>query len=170
MRKPDKGGGSITRSWNNDGEALTKKAPSKVARSYASYQGNIKARPPEKGGGTVTRDGWNNDAQPLKKEAISPQIYYAVRFQGTIKRKDLTKMNTDYKGYQGDMKVSNGKGKGYHPSFYNLTYKTRNSVKEKDKMVSIKLLWSKFFRSSNPRRQKPGKLEFDKGEQGMWYD
>ena len=170
-QKPLKGGGTVARnSWNNDEKPLTQWSPPRAAQHATLFQGNVKAKKPLKGGGTVARNSWNNDEEPLKKEAISPQIHYAVRFQGTTKKKDLTKMNDDYKGYEGDIKVKNGKGKGHHPSFYHLTYKTRNSVAEKEKPVSFKLMWSKLFRSNNPPQRKPDKLEFDKGEIGMWHD
>jgi hypothetical protein len=83
-KKPLVGGGSITRGWNNGGVPLMKKGrnannesiagykgkmPISAMPNYSksregSYAGNMKAKKPLKGGGSITRR-WNNNGEPL---------------------------------------------------------------------------------------------------------
>ena len=84
-RPPLTGGGSISRSWNNNGRALPQKLPrvrgagsfrgrhsKSIIPSYGdegvgTYQGNRKSQRPLKGaGGSITRR-WNNQGQPLRQ-------------------------------------------------------------------------------------------------------
>ena len=113
-KKPMKGGGSITRSWNNGGQPILGsgrgaygeassnyqgKMPLSSMPSYSgsregSYAGKMKARKPlTGGGGSITRH-WNNDEQPLP---------------GSGRFANLEEIS----GYQGKMKAQRAK-KGYH--------------------------------------------------------
>jgi len=173
--KPLKGGGSVSRgNWNNEEQPLQKKAISPQIYFAARFSGNTKARKPLKGGGSVYRDNWNNDEEPLQKKAISPQIYFAARFTGTLKEKKVNKKpDTDAVQDAGLVKVKRNSDTGFHPSFYYGNRKEHKaSIYEKDKKLSFTLMWSKLFRTNQPKhlRKKNPKLEFDKGEEGMWYD
>ncbi|MDW8331934.1 MAG: hypothetical protein RMK43_09810, partial [Cyclobacteriaceae bacterium] len=82
-RKPLKGGGSISgQLWNNRGQPVPGKTPGIGARRIDTYSGNIrgrkvfgdqgegytgsiKARKPQKGGGSISGQLWNNRGQPV---------------------------------------------------------------------------------------------------------
>ncbi len=105
-RKPLKGGGSVSgKSWNNKGQAVAGKSPSEGAESVGTYQGNlrmfqvrpgygkqgvdfsgnIKARKPLKGGGSVSGKMWNNKGIPIGVRTPSNEAAKAGTFQGNIK-------------------------------------------------------------------------------------
>lgn len=82
-RKPLKGGGSVSgKLWNNNGQPILGRAPGKTDEQQATYQGNlrfrktfgdqgegysgnIKAKKPLKGGGSVSGKLWNNKETPI---------------------------------------------------------------------------------------------------------
>lgn len=82
-RKPLKGGGSVSgKLWNNKGQPILGRAPGKTDEQQATYQGNlrfrktfgdqgegysgnIKAKKPLKGGGSVSGKLWNNKETPI---------------------------------------------------------------------------------------------------------
>ncbi|MEN8249001.1 MAG: hypothetical protein ABFS32_08715 [Bacteroidota bacterium] len=88
-KKPLKGGGSITRQWNNNEQPLARrrspdaerisnykgKMPLSAMPSYGPskggvYAGNLKSKKPIKGGGgSITRQ-WNNNEQPITRDDI----------------------------------------------------------------------------------------------------
>lgn len=100
-RKREKGGGSISGSWNNNGRAIAGRNAGangklgfysgnmKPRRGYSpqgeTYTGNIKARKPEKGGGSISRS-WNNNGRAIvgKNAGGDPDISW---YQGTVKFK-----------------------------------------------------------------------------------
>lgn len=106
-RRPLKGGGSVSGSWNNKGRAIAGKAPGKGAEQIGTYQGNlrlfqlrpgygrqgidyagnIKARKPLKGGGSVSGRRWNNKGQPIYVRTPSSDALRAGAFQGNMKAK-----------------------------------------------------------------------------------
>ncbi len=100
-RKPLQGGGSITRHWNNNGQPLMRKGRSNAAIAISGfsgkqrspgkprsapgpeglYAGNIKARKPQQGGGSITRH-WNNKGQPLMRKERSDAAMAISGFSG----------------------------------------------------------------------------------------
>ncbi|MBX2968608.1 MAG: hypothetical protein KF803_04510 [Cyclobacteriaceae bacterium] len=82
-RKPLKGGGSVSgKLWNNNGQPILGRPPGKTDEQQATYQGNlrfrkafgdqgegysgnIKAKKPLKGGGSVSGKLWNNKETPI---------------------------------------------------------------------------------------------------------
>ena len=110
-RKPFKGGGSVSgRRWNNNGTPIQGKTPGIGAKGVgnykgnlrrfqakpsmqiqgAGYTGNIKARKPMKGGGSVSGKGWNNNGTPVPVRQPSDQTRKAGRFPGNYKLFDLS--------------------------------------------------------------------------------
>ena len=192
-KEKEGGGGSISGiSWNNEGQSTTAKVRSKDAERSSSYAGNLKrGKEEEGGGGSISGRSWNNEGQPLSRKPVSPGVFLSTRIKGGEKQKNVIPeknmehqkykghiktlymhpaVNTQFVNYSGSVKVVKKKGKGYHPSFYFHRGDT-NSQEEKEKKVSFKLLWNKFFRSnqSDEQKKKPAKLEFDKREIGLWY-
>ncbi len=105
-QRPLKGGGSVSgKSWNNRGQAVAGKSPGKGAERAGTYQGdlrifearpgygkqgvdfsgNIKARKPLKGGGSVSGKGWNNQGQPISVRTPSNEAARAGTYSGNIK-------------------------------------------------------------------------------------
>jgi hypothetical protein len=88
-RRPLKGGGSRSTSWNNEGRPIEGQTPG--GGDVARYQGTLKARRPEKGGGgSVSGRAWNNKNTPLPVRAPGTGYDRVGKFQGTVKaqRKD----------------------------------------------------------------------------------
>jgi hypothetical protein len=106
IRRP-KGGGSISGSWNNKGRAVAVKAPGIGAKFVGQYQGfikridispgfgyqgetykgSIKARRPQKGGGSISGVVWNNGGIPINRKAYSPAALKISAYTGTLKAK-----------------------------------------------------------------------------------
>ncbi|HRJ31732.1 MAG TPA: hypothetical protein PLV21_11965 [Cyclobacteriaceae bacterium] len=116
-RKPLKGGGSVSgKLWNNQGRAITGRYPGKGAEQAATYQGNIrfrkgfddvgsdytgniKARKPMKGGGSVSGKLWNNKGQPVLGRAPGRSDEQMATYQGNIRfRKSFDDVGADYTG------------------------------------------------------------------------
>ena len=99
--KPLKGGGSITRLWNNNGKSVTLRYRDPVNEAVAGYKGqmplsampsysggkegvyagNRKAKKPLKGGGSITRL-WNNNGLPIQGKG--PGKYNVAGYQGAM--------------------------------------------------------------------------------------
>jgi hypothetical protein len=79
------------RSWNNDGKPVTGKGPGKAAFAYGSFQGNVKTRKPEKGGGSVSGQLWNNSGNPIAVR--TPGRTQGENYSGNIRR---TNLRNDY--------------------------------------------------------------------------
>jgi hypothetical protein len=100
-RRPEKGGGSVSgKLWNNNETPIAGRVPrgqTKIARYQGNmkarnhelqdqgeeYTGNIKARRPEKGGGSVSGKLWNNNETPIAVRV--PKNQEAGRFSGNIR-------------------------------------------------------------------------------------
>jgi hypothetical protein len=109
-RKREKGGGSISGSWNNNGQAIAGRnagANGKIGfysgnmkprRGYSpqgeTYTGNIKAKKREKGGGSVSGKFWNNNEQSTT--ARNSNSTKMAAFQGNIKGKKSEKKDVNY--------------------------------------------------------------------------
>ena len=116
-RRPLKGGGSISgKRWNNNGMPVGVRTPSgdaaRAARFQgnirggkvfspqgADYTGNIKAKRPLKGGGSVSGKNWNNQGLPIGVRTPSGDAARAARFQGNIRGgKVFSPQGADYTG------------------------------------------------------------------------
>jgi hypothetical protein len=105
-RRPDKGGGSRSgKLWNNNRTPIAVRVPSGKSSRIAGYQGNIragrkgfsdqgeeytgdiKARRPEKGGGSVSGKIWNNGGRSLPGKDYSSHSREVSRFTGNYKAK-----------------------------------------------------------------------------------
>ncbi|MGE0770805.1 MAG: hypothetical protein AB7K37_03770 [Cyclobacteriaceae bacterium] len=120
--KPLKGGGSVSGMWNNNGNPIAVRSPDAGAakagtwqgdfrrgtltpgftKQGADYAGNIKARKPLKGGGSVSGKLWNNQETPIAVRTPAGDAARAGKFQGTFRRGELspgfTKQGADYTG------------------------------------------------------------------------
>lgn len=67
--------------------ALPPKTPGIGAKGIGSFSGNIKARKPEKGGGSVSGKSWNNNGSPLPPKSPGAGSMRALSFSGNIKSK-----------------------------------------------------------------------------------
>jgi len=106
-KKPLKGGGSITRGWNNGGVPLMKKGRNNNSESISSYQGRMRAsgmtgygkgregvyagrmkskKPLKGGGGSITRL-WNNNEEPLIGKGQTDTDKSRLAYQGNMKAK-----------------------------------------------------------------------------------
>jgi hypothetical protein len=107
-RRPIKGGGSISgKFYNNNGRAIAGRPPSLTSRAIGSYQGkfqrgelstifgkqgagysgNIKARRPPKGGGSISGKMLSNNGEPIEGRPPSSPTISASRFTGRTKAK-----------------------------------------------------------------------------------
>ncbi|MDH5599540.1 MAG: hypothetical protein OEY34_10475, partial [Cyclobacteriaceae bacterium] len=178
QKKPKGAGGSINVQWNNDGMPLQKLERSKDTGRATAYQGNMKATKPVHGGGSIDRGNWNNKGKSTNEKYISPATRIATRFTGKDKKKEIiTEKRDDYVNFSGTIKVKKTKGgKDQHPSFYYVNAKNKqlNGKEEKEKKISLIVLWSKIFKRNGNQpsnlKEKPGKLEFDKREIGIWHE
>ncbi|HEX8041702.1 MAG TPA: hypothetical protein VF490_21290, partial [Chryseosolibacter sp.] len=100
-RRPEKGGGSVSgKVWNNKNTPIAVRAPrgqTQIARYQGNikagrrdfedqgeeYSGNIRARRPEKGGGSVSGKLWNNNETPIQVKL--PRSRQGGDFQGNMK-------------------------------------------------------------------------------------
>jgi hypothetical protein len=64
-KRQQKGGGSISGSWNNKGNPIQRRSFSPAALKIGRYAGNLKAKRPEKGGGSISGKVWNNNEQAI---------------------------------------------------------------------------------------------------------
>jgi len=97
-RKPLKGGGSVSGSWNNNGRAIAGRYPGKGAE-VALFSGNIKARKPLKGGGSISGKNWNNQGRAIQGKTPGIGANKIDIYQGNIKgRKVFAPQGEEYTG------------------------------------------------------------------------
>lgn len=98
-RKPLKGGGSVSGSWNNKGRAIAGRYPGKGAEQVGTYSGNIKFRKPLKGGGSISGKQWNNQGRAIQGKTPGIGANKIDTYQGNIKgRKTFTPQGEEYSG------------------------------------------------------------------------
>jgi hypothetical protein len=116
-RKPMRGGGSVSgRLWNNQGRAVASKVPGVGARGIDKYQGtlrgrkgfspqgeeytgNIKARRPLTGGGSVSGKLWNNNQRAVAGKVPGIGARGIDKYQGTLRgRKGFSNQGEEYTG------------------------------------------------------------------------
>jgi hypothetical protein len=122
-----RGGGSISRSWNNKGRPLIGKGMNantaaisgfsgkmrssgmpKYGRSKESmYAGSMKASPrPRGGGGSISRS-WNNKGRPLIGKGLNANTEAISGFSGKMRSSGMPKYGRSREGmYSGNMKAS----------------------------------------------------------------
>ncbi len=127
--RPFKGGGSATRSkpWNNNHNPIEVRFGRMWSNRSARFQGNfrkgelsspgfgkqgigysgdIKAKRPLKGGGSVSGRVWNNNRRPLDVKAGAPGFDRGARFRGNFRRNELAPgYGRQGFGYAGDIKA-----------------------------------------------------------------
>ncbi|MBS1507647.1 MAG: hypothetical protein JSS79_13480 [Bacteroidetes bacterium] len=86
LKRQAKGGGSISGSWNNNGDPIAKRTYSPAALKIGVFSGNMKAKRPEKGGGSNSGH-WNNNGEPIAKRTYSPAALKLGIYAGSIKAK-----------------------------------------------------------------------------------
>ncbi len=133
-RKPLKGGGSVSgRGWNNNGTPISGKTPGIGAKGIgnykgnlrrfqakpsmqqqgAGYTGNIKAKKPLKGGGSISGKMWNNGETPIPVRQPSDQARKASRYPGNFKQFDLKPSRRNQgEEYAGNIKTKRVKDRG----------------------------------------------------------
>ena len=82
-KRKEKGGGSISGFWNNQGRAIATKAP--LETRGPGFAGNVKFKKPEKGGGSVSGKLWNNDGKAVAVR--TPIEKGGAEYAGNIKFK-----------------------------------------------------------------------------------
>lgn len=128
-RRPDKGGGSRSGHWNNNNTPIQGRTPKGASARIAGYQGNIrvgrkgfqdqgeeyagniKARRPDKGGGSVSGKLWNNDERPLPGKDYS-YAKNVSRYSGNMKAKKPGTLSADNKkaaNFSGDARMARGR-------------------------------------------------------------
>jgi hypothetical protein len=87
-QRPLKGGGSVSgRLWNNKGQAIEGKTPTRQDTRVVRFQGNARARRPLTGGGSVSGRLWNNKGQPIAGRAGTQEDTRNVTYQGNVRAK-----------------------------------------------------------------------------------
>jgi len=126
-KPPVKGGGSITRGWNNSGMPLNPKGRNGNSESISnfsgrmrasgtpkygrsregSYTGRMKASPrPGGGGGSITRH-WNNSGMPLNPKGRNGNSESISNFSGRMRASGMPKYGRSREGsYSGRIKAS----------------------------------------------------------------
>jgi hypothetical protein len=169
IRKPAKGGGSVKfRLHNNGGSPLQKQAPGLGTALATRYQGNLRSNRIPKPDRSY--EGYQGNMRAKDNPAMN--MDYA-NFQGRYRLSQLVPgYNMSYVNYSGNTKVKRGSKKGKHPSFYYDGIKN-SSIKEKDKPVNFKLMWSKLFKKNENR---PKHLDekvnprYSRDEAKIWYE
>ncbi len=107
--RPEKGGGSVSgKMWNNNNRSIPVRAPGRASMGIGNYrghlkqeelkgftlqglayQGNIKTRRPEKGGGSVSGKLWNNRESPIPARQPGRNGMMIANFRGTFKPYEL---------------------------------------------------------------------------------
>ncbi|MBS1542255.1 MAG: hypothetical protein JST14_01370 [Bacteroidetes bacterium] len=82
-KRKEKGGGSISGPWNNEGRAIATKAP--LETRGPGFAGNVKFKKPEKGGGSVSGKLWNNEGKAVAVR--TPLEKGGADYSGNIKFK-----------------------------------------------------------------------------------
>lgn len=82
--KTPKGGGSVSKGFNNKGEPISVKAPGIGAQFVGGYQGFFRTRRPLKGGGSISGRGFNNGGMPINGKAPSIGVNMAS-YRGNIR-------------------------------------------------------------------------------------
>lgn len=90
--------------WNNDERAIEGKAYVGQTR-LSRYSGNLKARRPEKGGGSVSGKLWNNEERPIDGKAYTG-LTKLSRYSGNVKAKRPEKGGGEEGDFSGNVKVS----------------------------------------------------------------
>jgi hypothetical protein len=101
IRTP-KGGGSVSKGFNNKGRAVDVKAPGMGANFVGDYRGFLRQSRPLKGGGSISGRGFNNHGQPINVKA--PGIGANMgNYSGNIKAQVKT-FNQEGLNYSGNIK------------------------------------------------------------------
>lgn len=102
VRTP-KGGGSVSRGFNNQGRPVDVKAPGAGARFVGGYQGFLRTRRPLKGGGSVSGRSLNNGGRAIMVKA--PGIGASMgNYRGNIRSQAKT-FNQEGLDFQGNIKT-----------------------------------------------------------------
>ncbi len=165
-RPPKGAGGSVSgRSKNNDGKALGQRYTDSKSRAYPRFQGNIVGYKKRMGGGgSVSGKLWNNNKKPIREHSEHIKMKWATgSYDGRFRKKPYHAHNFK------NTKVM-------HPSAkYTLSAKQQNGKKEKEKLFSFRIWWSKLFKKNenqpesvkNSGERKP---RYDPSEKGLWND
>jgi hypothetical protein len=127
-RKSPKGGGSVSgRLWNNRQTAINVRRPGSGASRASKYTGNlrgtelrsqfrdqgeeftgtIKARRPQKGGGSISGKLWNNREQAISVRTPGSGAERAGKYAGNLRGGDLrSKFKKQGEGFSGNLKAS----------------------------------------------------------------
>lgn len=140
-RRAAKGGGSVTRRWNNDGIPIPGRAPGLGASSIAKFRGNksqrrgfgnqgeeyngsIKSRRPFKGGGSAS-GRWNNNGLPIRGKSPGIGAFGINLYKGDVRgKKRLRNQGEEYRGNNRTGKGFNDQGEEFSGMF-----KARRPVK-----------------------------------------
>jgi hypothetical protein len=108
-KRPEKGGGSVSgKLWNNKENPIPGRQPGKSGMMIAGfrgtfkpyelkpgmqpqgeeYRGSIKARKPEKGGGSVSGKLWNNNEQPIQGKTPGKNAFAMRDYRGKNRQPD----------------------------------------------------------------------------------
>lgn len=211
-RRPDKGGGSRSgKIWNNNQTPIAVRVPSGKSSGIAGYQGNIrvsrkgfsdqgeeytgniKARRPEKGGGSVSGKLWNNNEKAILVRIPKNKQEGDFTGRGVRRNWDYIKNPSSadaaqrtrepgkafYRAgdYQGNIKLKKfdlSAKKERHPDARFVKTNKNNVSGEKGMFTNFKLWWARLFRKSETQpdhlKEKGRKPRYDSGESGLWYE
>ena len=100
MKKPEKGGGSISGSWNNDGKAIASKKPSKNSLQAGKFSGNSKTTDSKP---SVRNQGGDFAGNIKVKKPVTGDP--EAKWQGHIKYDEMiTGFNESYNFYRGTLR------------------------------------------------------------------
>ncbi len=193
-KQPAKGGGSVSKRWNNNGDPLLKLQRSEQTIAATKFQGNVKVTSEKQSQSSGTKYGEAKKIAGIKIGTGAGTMHKQKRLKlnnnlpkqldRSQKRRaeaDLgTKRGTDWafsfwefgNPIQMGLVKQHTKAKGkLHPST-NFNYNSTNSIDEKQKTVSVKLMWSKLINKNaatpEPEKEYSHKLKYSKEERSIW--
>lgn len=124
--KPIKGGGSITKGWNNGGSPIIGKGINANSEAISNYSGRLRAsgspkfgrgregeysgrmrasQPPKGGGGSITRH-WNNSGLPLNPKGRNGNSVAISSYSGKMRASGMPRYSRSRESaYAGNMKA-----------------------------------------------------------------
>ena len=181
LKKPEKGGGSVSGILlNNKNTALAKNPPANAMRvaglqvkvREADYKKKINANKLALPGIAPSRSSIkaNEYARNMKQQwdyKHNPNSSIA-----SLKTIAPSKADGRLKDYQGNTKMHKYSGSRLHPDTQFAHGKEDNVKEERSLLTNVKLFWARMFKKGNTQpdnlKHRGKKLEYDKKEKGLW--
>ena len=187
MRRPEKGGGSVSgQLWNNDKKPIEVRIPGLGGSSVANYSG----RTAHSRFKQYYIENPNSSKMAIRKRKPGQATYLIAGIHTKVRQRDYDrnpnsaalalkvispgKATARIRDYQGNVKMHKYSGSQLHPDAQ-FAHGFRDNVKEeRTLLMNVRLIWSKLFRKSETQpenlKEKVRRPRYDKREKGLWYD